>query len=104
MQAHRWLRNASGLTWVQQNLVLYSEGKENGAMGIAAAAEDRTKARDGYLPAGPHPMAHRSYASPARKWVLVVEMESSVWLPCRFVPMAATPPAQPAGRQGATLP
>ncbi len=87
MQPHLWFRNASGLTWVGNNSVLFSEAKNNGAMGIVTAAEDRTKARDIYVPAGQHPMAHRSYTSPDRKWVLVVEMESGQWLPCRLVPM-----------------
>lgn len=97
MQPHLWLRNASGLTWVGDNSVLFSEAKGNGAMGIVAAADDSTKARDIYLPAGLHPMAHRSYASPDRKWVLVVEMESGSWLPCRLVPMDGSTSGRPIG-------
>jgi len=97
MQPHLWLRNASGLTWVGKNSVLLSEAKKNGAMGIVAAAEDGAKARDIYLPAGQHPMAHRSYASPDRKWALVVEMESGLWLPCRLVPMDGSSSGRPVG-------
>jgi len=100
-QPRLWLRNASGLTWVGQKSVLFSEGKENNVMGIVAAAADRTGGRDVYLPAGPHPMAHRSYASPDRKWALVVEMESGTWLPCRLVPMDGTSPGQSVGPPGA---
>ena len=31
-------------------------------------------------------MAHRSYLSPDGKWVLIVEMDNAVWMPCRLVP------------------
>src|SRR6266481_10061107 len=31
-------------------------------------------------------MAHLSALSPDRKWVLVVEMDGTGWLPCRVVP------------------
>jgi hypothetical protein len=44
--------------------------------------------RDAYLPADRYGMAHRSYLSPDRKWMLLVEMDHDhVWLPCRLVPM-----------------
>ncbi len=101
MQPHLWLRNASGLTWLRNNSVLFSEAKQNGAMGIVAAAEDRTKARDIYLPEGPHPMAHRSYASPDQKSVLIVEMESGQWLPCRLAPIDGSSSGRAVGPPGA---
>jgi len=32
-------------------------------------------------------MAHYSYLSPDRKWVLIVEMDhTTAWQPCRLVP------------------
>jgi Tol biopolymer transport system component len=96
-QPHLWLRNASGLTWVGQKSVLFSENKQNNIMGIVTAAGDRAGRRDVYLPSGPHPMAHRSYASPDRKWALVVEMESGTWLPCRLVPMDHSSMGRPVG-------
>jgi eukaryotic-like serine/threonine-protein kinase len=96
-QPHLWLRNASGLTWVGQKSLLFSEVKENDAMGIVAAAENRSEERDIYLPTGDHPMAHRSYASPDRKWALVVEMDEGIWLPCRLVPMDGSSPGRSVG-------
>jgi hypothetical protein len=57
-------------------------------MGIVAAEESRIGQRDVYLPADEYGTAHRSYPSPNRKWVLLVEMDHDhVWLPCRLVPM-----------------
>ena len=49
-QPHPWLLNASGLIWTAAGRVLFSEIKEGAHMGIVAAGEDRTKARDLYLP------------------------------------------------------
>ena len=84
-QPQPWLRNASGLIWAGPGRVLFSEIKEGAHMGIVAAGEDRTGARDLYLPPTQRGMAHRSYPSPDRKWVLLAEMDRD-WLPCRVVP------------------
>ena len=42
-------------------------------------------------------MAHRSYLSPDRKQVLVVEMDARSWLPCRLVPFDGSSPGKPVG-------
>ncbi len=87
-EPRRWLRNASGLNWIGPNQLLFSEIKTGIHMGIVMSSEDRSDARDVYLPPQDG-MAHRSYPSPDGKWVLVVEMdEKSAWLPCRLVPVA----------------
>src|SRR4051812_27369122 len=44
-------------------------------------------------------MAHFSYASPDRKWVLVVEMDP-IWQVCRVVPMDGTSTGWHVGPQG----
>jgi serine/threonine protein kinase/Tol biopolymer transport system component len=84
------LPNASGLTWFVAeggSRLLFSELKGKGIlMGIVAASEGRVNARDVYLPPTETGMAHRSYLSPDRRSVLVVEMANSRWLPCRVVP------------------
>jgi serine/threonine protein kinase len=80
-----WLRNASGLIWSSPNEVLFSEIKEGAHMGIVAARDDRSGAHDLYLPPTIRGMAHRSYPSPDRKWVLLAEMDRD-WLRCRVVP------------------
>jgi serine/threonine protein kinase/Tol biopolymer transport system component len=82
-----WLRNAAGLTWIGKDQVLFSEIKQGRHMAIVSSPQDRTEARDVYVPENGSGMAHRSYVSPDKKTVLVVEMdESGVWMPCRLVP------------------
>jgi serine/threonine protein kinase len=82
-----WLKNASGLGWIGPREILFSEVKMGIHMGIVAAGEDRMGAHDVYLPAEEPSMAHRSYLSPDRKWVLLAEMDPDhLWLPCRVVP------------------
>ncbi len=96
-----WLRNASGLLWSNKGEVLFSEIKDNDIhMGIVTAEESRSGQRDIYLPPGDHAMAHRSYPSPDGKWVLVVEMDRAIWLPCRLVPMDGTSPGRQVGPSG----
>jgi eukaryotic-like serine/threonine-protein kinase len=81
------LKNASGLTWTGPRQVLFSEIKSGIHMRIVAADENRTSQRDVYLPATEPGMAHRSYLSPDKKWVLLVEMdEDHLWEQCRVVP------------------
>jgi Tol biopolymer transport system component len=87
-EPQRLLRNASGLVWTGPQQVLFSEIKAGVHMGIVAADESRLGARDVYLPTDQPAMAHRSYLSPDRKWVLLVEMDQDhLMLPCRLVPM-----------------
>ena len=96
--ARRWLRNASGLTWLPDGDLLFSEIKSGSGqhMGIVRSNEARTASRELYFPSQPDAMAHRSALSPDRKWVLLVEMdEASRWLPCRLVSSDGTS----AGRQ-----
>jgi WD40 repeat protein len=56
-------------------------------MGIVSSAENRSGQRVVYFPAETTSMAHRSYLSPGRKWVIVVEMEFGKWVPCRLAPL-----------------
>jgi len=85
------LRNASGLTWIGPNDVMFSEIKAGVHMGIVAADEGRVRTQNIYLPADEPGMAHRSYVSPDRKWVLLVEMDKDhYFLPCRLIPMAGS--------------
>lgn len=101
-QPHRWLPNASGLVWFGNRRILFSQWEDDLIhMGIVDAAEDRSGARNVYLPASKLGMAHRSYPSPDGKWALVVEMDRSVWLPCRLVPMDGSSPGRQIGPPGA---
>ncbi len=104
-QPRLFLTNAEGLTWIQEpNLaaahppsVLFSEmtGRDV-QMSIVSSTESRTEQRNVYMPPLDG-MAHRSYLSPDRKWVVVVEMDSRSWLPCRLVPFDGSSPGKPVG-------
>jgi len=99
------LPNASGLTWfVTDGLsrLLFSEIKGKGIhMGIVSASESRADARDVYMPPMETGMAHRSYLSPDRRSVLVVEMDNSRWLPCRVVSFDGSSAGREVGPPGA---
>jgi Tol biopolymer transport system component len=85
----RWLHNASGLTWLPNGELLFSEIAADSFqhMSIVASNEARVSTRFVYQPAQRDGMAHRSALSPDGQWVLVVEMdEGGAWLPCRLVP------------------
>jgi eukaryotic-like serine/threonine-protein kinase len=85
-EAKELLPNAAALTWADRGQVMFSEIKSrNGLMGLATATENRSGERDLYVPS-PWGMVHRSWLSPDRKWVLVSEMDSKGWGPCRVIP------------------
>ena len=85
-EPRRWLPNASGLTWIDGQHLLFSEIKIGLHMAVVTATESRTEHRDIYVPPRERGMAHRSYLSPDRQWVLLSEMDNGGWLPCRLVP------------------
>jgi eukaryotic-like serine/threonine-protein kinase len=79
------LPNAAALTWVANGEVVFSEIKTGVHMGISTAKESRSEEREVYVPADLAGMAHRSWVSPDRKWVIVSQMGGSGWDPCRLV-------------------
>ena len=101
-EPQQWLRNASGLAWIDSRRVLFSEMRRPPHMGIVAAGESRIGQYDVYLPAHVQGMAHLSYRSPDGKWVLLVEMNGHhEWTPCRVVPIDGTSPGRLVGPPGA---
>jgi Tol biopolymer transport system component len=96
-----WLPNASGLSWIDEHDLLFSEVKTGIHMGLVAATESRTGTRDLYVPAHERGMAHRSYLSPDRKQVLLVEMENGGWQPCRVIPFDGSSTGKQVGPPGA---
>ena len=96
-----WLPNASGLTWIDEHQLLFSETKKGIHMALVTATESRTGARDVYVPTHERGMVHRSYLSPDRKRVLLVEMENGGWLPCRVVPFDGSSTGKQVGPPGA---
>jgi serine/threonine protein kinase len=96
-----WLPNASGLTWINPQHLLFSEIKRGEHMAIVTASESRAEARDLYVPPHERGMAHRSYLSPDGSSVLVVEMDNGEWLPCRMVPFKGNSAGKQVGPSGA---
>lgn len=96
-----WLPNASGLSWIDEHDLLFSEIKTGIHMGLVAATESRTGARDLYVPPHERGMVHRSYVSPDRKQVLLVEMENGGWQPCRVIPFDGSSTGKQVGPPGA---
>jgi Tol biopolymer transport system component/predicted Ser/Thr protein kinase len=100
-QPRLWLANASGLGWLDKQTILFSEIKNNDMhMALVSADESRAVEHDVYVPPSDRGMAHRASLSPDAKWVLVVEMDRALWLPCKLVslvPGSLTRPAGPVG-------
>ncbi|MDQ1468872.1 MAG: eukaryotic-like serine/threonine-protein kinase [Bryobacterales bacterium] len=93
------LSNAAGLTWLDERRVLFSEIRTGVHMGVVTATESRSEYRHVYFPQDERRMAHLSYASPDRKWALVVEMDP-VWQPCRLIPLDGSSAGRQVGPQG----
>ncbi len=100
----RLMVNAAGLSWIGPDLVLFSEIMAGSVvhMGIVTAKESRAEERRIYFPAHERAMAHYSWLSPDRGWVLIVEMNGAAdWQRCRVVPMAGNSAGVQVGPQGA---
>lgn len=83
----RWLRNASGLTWIGERGLLFSQIDAGIHMNLVTKPDDRSEATNLYRPPDGNGMTHRSALSPDGKWVLLVEMDhTGNWLPCRLIP------------------
>ncbi len=100
-EARTMLPNATGLTWIDDHHLLFSEIKRGLHMAIVTSDESRTGSRDVYVPPREEGMAHRSSLSPDRKQVLLAEMDTSIWLPCRLVPFDGSSPGRQVGPPGA---
>jgi len=96
------LPNASGLTWITDHQVLFSEIKTGLHMGIVTATESRADSREIYIQPNEHAMAHYSYASPDRQSVLVVEMNGAhaFTQPCRLIPFDGSSAGRQVGPRG----
>jgi len=99
----RLLPNASGLSWINPQQVLFSEIQNTPHMSIVTANRSRAEERKVYVPATERGMAHQSALSPDGKWVLVVEMENSGWTQCRLVPFSGSDPGRPISPPGACV-
>ena len=96
-----FLRNAAGLTWVDQQQLLFSRIRSGQHMGVATGVATGQEFHDLYFPPHERAMAHYSSASPDHKSVLVVEMdEKGQWGPCRLIPFGGPFGSRPVGPQG----
>jgi len=99
--AHLFLRNAAGLSWLDTNQLLFSEIRSGLHLGVATAPVTRTGIREIYFPAHERGMAHYSYASPDRHWALVVEMDGTgAWAPCRLISIDGAATSRSIGPDG----
>src|SRR6266481_3717486 len=85
-EPHQLVANASGLTWIAPDRMMFSEVRQGVHMGIVTSGPSRAKETVVYWPQAVTNMAHLSALSPDHKWVLVVEMDGTGWLPCRVLP------------------
>jgi eukaryotic-like serine/threonine-protein kinase len=100
----RLMANAAGLSWIGPDRVLFSEIMAGTVlhMGVVTAKESRAEERAIYFPAHERAMAHYSWLSPDRDWVLIVEMNGSIdWRRCRVVPMDGHSAGVQVGPEGA---
>jgi len=95
------MANATGLSWIDNDRVLFSTIVSGIHMKLTTANLNRTEERDIYVPHDPlQGMAHRSALSPDGKWVLLAEMDAEWWKRCRVVPFDGSSVGQPVGPEG----
>jgi eukaryotic-like serine/threonine-protein kinase len=96
-----FMANATGLSWIGDDRVLFSTIQTGIHMKLSTANASRSDARDIYVPSDHmQGMAHRSALSPDGRWVLVVEMDSAWWKQCRVVPFDGSSSGRQVGPQG----
>jgi DNA-binding winged helix-turn-helix (wHTH) protein/Tol biopolymer transport system component len=91
------LPNASGLTWVDSDNLMFSQIINGTHMGVVSSGLSRVHVRSVYAPESSLGMAHRSYLSPDHKWVIVIEMTGNFWDRCRLVPFDGSTGGTPIG-------
>jgi eukaryotic-like serine/threonine-protein kinase len=94
-----FLPNSAGLSWLDDGHVLFSEIEKDIHMGIVTSKPDRSDLREIYFPAHARGMAHYSYLSPDKKWILLAEMVSEFGR-CRVVPFSGGSPGRQVGPDG----
>jgi eukaryotic-like serine/threonine-protein kinase len=101
-QPARFLPNATSLSWITDQQMLFAEIKTGVHMGVVTATESRADRREVYFPANEHGMAHYAYASPDHRSVLVVEMDQThaFHQPCRLVPFDGSSSGRQVGPRG----
>jgi eukaryotic-like serine/threonine-protein kinase len=96
-QPRRWLPNASGLTWLDADNLMFSQITSGNHMELVSSDLSRAHVHSIYTPESTFGMAHRSYLSPDHKWVIVVEMTGNFWDRCRLIPFDGSARGTPIG-------
>ncbi len=96
-----FMANATGLSWIGSDRVLFSTISTGVHMKLSTSNTSRTDERDIYVPADQtQGMVHRSALSPDGKWVLLVEMDTAWWRRCRMVPFDGSTAGRQVGPEG----
>ena len=100
-ESHLLLTNSAGLTWLNQQQLLFSQFRSGIHLGVVTATVTRSGLREIYFPPHERAMAHYSYPSPDRHWALVVEMSANGgWSPCLLISLDGQQAAKPVGPDG----
>lgn len=98
---HLLLKNAAGLTWLDPTHYLFSRIRSGLHLGVVTESITGEGYRELYFPAHERAMAHYSFASPDRRYALVVEMNGhGQWSQCQLISIEGTSPPRQAGPQG----
>jgi serine/threonine protein kinase len=96
-----FMTNATGLSWIGDDRVLFSAIRTGIHMKLSTSNVSRTDERDIYVPPNHlEGMVHRSALSPDGKWVLLAEMDSAWWRQCRVVPFDGSTAGRQVGPEG----
>lgn len=96
-----FMANATGLSWIGEDRVLFSTIKQGIHMTLATSNISRSDQRDIYVPADHlRGMVHRSELSPDGRWVLLAEMDNPWWNRCRVVPFDGSSAGKQVGPEG----
>ncbi len=96
-----FMANATGLSWIGSDRVLFSSIRTGIHMKLCTSNASRSDERDIYVPQDRrHGMVHRSVLSQDGKWVLLVEMDSQWWRRCRVVPFDGSSEGRQVGPEG----
>ena len=96
-----FMPNATGLSFIGNDRVLFSELKEGIHMALVTSNLSRTDKHDLYVPPDTaNGMVHRSAVSPDGDWVLAVEMDSRWCVRCRLLPFDGSTSGREVGPEG----
>ena len=96
-----FMANATGLSWIDNDRVLFSTISSGIHMKLVTSKPNRTDEREIYVPADRmQGMVHRSALSPDGRSVLLAEMDADWWRRCRVTPFDGSSPGRPVGPEG----